>query len=111
MLPTNTLTIALPDGLSDYGLAQLRAVIAEEIAAAQTFTRTRDEAWLWTPLRLADAARFLGIAADELSRLASAGLVPVSYALGPRSPRYLRGELVEWLRDNRRGAAVEAVAA
>jgi hypothetical protein len=37
----------------------------------------------------------LGVSPDTVERH---GAIPVSYALGPRSPRYIWGDVVAWMR-------------
>ncbi len=43
-------------------------------------------------------AAALGVSPDTVERN---GGMPVSYALGPRSPRYVWGDVVAWIRQGR----------
>jgi hypothetical protein len=42
-------------------------------------------------------AAALGVSPDTVERN---GAIPVSYALGPRTPRYLWGDVVAWMRQS-----------
>ena len=49
-----------------------------------------------TVLTREQVAAALGISPDSVERN---GAIPVSYALGPRTPRYVWGDVVNWIRE------------
>lgn len=51
-----------------------------------------------TVLTREQLAAALGVSPDTVERN---GAIPVSYALGPRSPRYIWGDVVAWIRQGK----------
>jgi predicted DNA-binding transcriptional regulator AlpA len=88
-------------------LAHALNTLAARVVALMREATPAEPDWLWTPLTRRDAAAFLAISEVELSRMAVAGEVPVSYALGRRSPRFFRMDLLDWMRGR---AAAERIA-
>lgn len=80
----------MPDDLIQLGALIERAVSA---ALAAHVAPVVSEA-----LTAAEAAKLIGISRSQFFNLDARGLIPARVEVSDRSPRWLRGELLAWLR-------------
>lgn len=87
--------------LSDELIEQLARVLADRLLGtdpeeSETPRDLRAPNWWWEPVTQRETAAFLRTSSSTLSALRRSGSLPASDALGPRTPRFFRAQLLAW---------------